>query len=155
MRHCDSFCDQGIRPFPTDPQAKSVATIRALAGQATSSRNAAARPAEEERHQALRGSHRMIAGCSPCSSISAGAGCGTLASADVMAITKWSISDSETPAHRESPAPSGAYRVTGVTRPAGTTVARRSTGGGPVNPRGVANKPQSSMNAALVMAITS
>jgi hypothetical protein len=27
--------------------------------------------------------------------------CQTLASADVMAITKWSISDSETPDHRE------------------------------------------------------
>jgi hypothetical protein len=38
-----------------------------------------------------------IAPCSPCSSIFARA-CRNVASADVMAITKWSISDSETPA---------------------------------------------------------
>ncbi len=77
-----------------------------------------------------------------------------MASADVMAITKWSISDSETPPIEKAPL-QVALRVTGVTRPASTTVARRSTGGGLVNPRGVANKPQSSVNAAFVMAITS
>jgi hypothetical protein len=70
-----------------------------------------------------------------------------MASADVMAITKWSISDSETPPIEKAPLQ--------VARPASTTVARRSTGGGLVNPRGVANKPQSSVNAAFVMAITS
>jgi hypothetical protein len=75
-----------------------------------------------------------------------------MASADVMAITKWSISDLETPAHRESPL----QVVLGVTRaicPSRTH--SRSTGGGLVNPRGVANKPQPSVNAAFVMAITS
>jgi hypothetical protein len=43
-----------------------------------------------------------IAACSPYSSISAAAGCRTTASADVMAITKRSISDSENAAHREA-----------------------------------------------------